>query len=121
LWSHPRRHFAILAGLSGSGKTLLAQKYAEALIEQLADSSKEQLFVQAVQPGWYDPASLFGYINPLQKDHYVRPPLLDFLLLAATNPHIPFIVILDEMNLSHPEQYFAPILSSMESGDRLRL
>lgn len=64
---------------------------------------------------------LFGYINPLVPDNYVRPPLLDFLLQAARHPDQPFTVILDEMNLSHPEQYFAPVLSAMESGERLRL
>jgi hypothetical protein len=121
LWSHPRRHFAILAGLSGSGKTLLAKRYAIALAGQYCDNPEKNLFIQAVQPGWYDPAPLFGYINPLQPDNYVRPPLLDFLLRAAGQPDQPFTVILDEMNLSHPEQYFAPVLSAMETGDRLRL
>ncbi|MFC6670783.1 McrB family protein [Marinobacterium aestuariivivens] len=121
LWAHPRRHFAILAGLSGSGKTLLAKRYGEALAAQYTEAPAQNLFIQAVQPGWYDPTPLFGYINPLQPDNYVRPPLLDFLLSAAQHPDQPFTVILDEMNLSHPEQYFAPVLSAMESGDRLRL
>ena len=31
IWSHHRRHFAILTGLSGSGKTLLARAYAKAI------------------------------------------------------------------------------------------
>lgn len=121
LWSHPRRHFAILAGLSGSGKTLLAQRYAKALAAQFVAQPERNVFVLAVQPGWYDPTPLFGYINPLMPDNYVRPPFLDFLLLAARYPEEPFIVILDEMNLSHPEQYFAPVLSAMESGEQLRL
>lgn len=121
LWANPRRHFAILAGLSGSGKTLLARRYASAIAAQFIDNPEKNVFIQAVQPGWYDPAPLFGYINPLMPDSYVRPPLLDFLLTAARHPDQPFTVILDEMNLSHPEQYFAPVLSSMESGERLRL
>ncbi|ANG64884.1 hypothetical protein A8C75_21970 [Marinobacterium aestuarii] len=121
LWAHPRRHFAILAGLSGSGKTLLAKRYGEALAAQYSETPSQNLFIQAVQPGWYDPTPLLGYINPLQPDTYVRPPLLDFLLRAAQHPDQPFTVILDEMNLSHPEQYFAPVLSAMESGDQLRL
>ena len=121
LWAHPRRHFAILAGLSGSGKTLLARRYAQAIAAQYIDNPEKNIFIQAVQPGWYDPAPLFGYINPLMPDNYVRPTLLDFLLQAARHPDQPFTVILDEMNLSHPEQYFAPVLSAMESGERLRL
>ena len=121
LWAHPRRHFAILSGLSGSGKTFLAQRYARSIAAQYIDNPEKNVFIQAVQPGWYDPAPLFGYINPLMPDNYVRPPLLDFLLQAARHPDQPFTVILDEMNLSHPEQYFAPVLSAMESGERLRL
>lgn len=120
LWAHDRRHFAILAGLSGSGKTMLAQRYGKALAEEFGSAADHNVFVQAVQPGWYDPSALFGYINPLNPDSYERSPLLDFLLKAANNPHQPFVVILDEMNLSHPEQYFAPVLSAMESGSRLR-
>ena len=121
LWANPRRHFAVLAGLSGSGKTMLAMRYATALAAQYTDTPENNLFVQAIQPQWYDPAPLFGYINPLIPDKYERPPLLDFLLRAARYPHQAFTVILDEMNLSHPEQYFAPVLSAMESGEALRL
>ncbi|MCK9620259.1 MAG: hypothetical protein M0R47_06945 [Methylobacter sp.] len=121
LWSHPRRHFAIMAGLSGSGKTLLAKSYAQALIEQFDAKPETNLFIQAVQPGWYDPTPLFGYVNPLSTGNYRRPAMLDMLLRANQHPEQPFIIILDEMNLSHPEQYFAPVLSAMESGDALRL
>lgn len=56
LWAHTQRHFAILAGLSGSGKTLLAQRYARALAAQYTDKPDKNVFIQAVQPGWYDPA-----------------------------------------------------------------
>lgn len=120
LWSHPRRHFAILAGLSGSGKTMLAQRYGATLVQQFNLEPERNVFVQAVQPGWYDPSALFGYINPLVPEKYERSALLDFLLQASNHPDQPFVVILDEMNLSHPEQYFAPVLSAMESGDPLR-
>ncbi|MCC2637412.1 MAG: hypothetical protein K0Q68_1131 [Moraxellaceae bacterium] len=121
LWAHPRRHFAILAGLSGSGKTMLARRYAQALLASLSLPAESHVFTLAVQPGWYDPSPLFGYVNPLRPDAYVRPAVLDFILRAVQNPSEPFVLILDEMNLSHPEQYLAPILSAMESGDCLRL
>lgn len=121
LWGHKQRHFAIMAGLSGSGKTLLAKRYAEALAGQFTDVPIRNVFIQPVQPGWYDPAPLFGYINPLVAGNYIRPRFLDFLLIASNHPGQPFVVILDEMNLSHPEQYFAPVLSSMESGSDLML
>ena len=110
LWSDPQRHFAVLTGLSGTGKTLLASAYGGALRED--DSGIYQL---SVQPGWYDAASVLGYVNPLRPDTYTRTGFLEFLMQAVDNPELPHIAILDEMNLSHPEQYLAPILSAMES------
>jgi hypothetical protein len=40
----------------------------------------------------------------------VRTGVLDFLLQASANPTKPYTLVLDEMNLSHPEQYLAPLL-----------
>jgi len=119
LWSHPRRHFAVLAGLSGTGKTLLARSYATAL-RVGDDVPSDGLYTLPVQPGWHDPAPLLGYVTPLSNRSYVRTPFLDFLLRAAGDPTRAFTVVLDEMNLSHPEQYFAPLLSAMETGEELR-
>ena len=120
LWTNQRRHFAILTGLSGSGKTLLAREYAKALTETTAEAS-EQLCTLPVQPGWYDPTPLLGYVNPLRGDTYEGTPFLDLLIHAVEHPKEPHVAILDEMNLSHPEQYLAPLLSAMETGDVLEL
>jgi MoxR-like ATPase len=117
LWSHDRRHFAILAGLSGSGKTLLAREYAKALTA----NENRQRFTLAVQPGWHDPGALLGFTNPLRGDSYSRTAFLEFLLTAVADPSRPYVVVLDEMNLSHPEQYMAPLLSAMETGDPIEL
>jgi 5-methylcytosine-specific restriction enzyme B len=118
LWSHPRRHFAILTGLSGSGKTLLAREYARALTRDIAD---HRLFTLPVQPGWYDPSALLGFPNPLRGESYVRTGFLEYLIAAAADPQRPYVAVLDEMNLSHPEQYMAPLLSAMETGEPIRL
>ena len=120
LWANERRHFAVLTGLSGSGKTLLARAYGEAVAGENGGSGR-QLCTVPVQPGWYDPSALLGYVNPLQGDSYVRSPFLEFLMGAADAPDRPFTVVLDEMNLSRPEQYLAPILSAMETGEALTL
>jgi MoxR-like ATPase len=117
LWSHGRRHFAILTGLSGSGKTLFAREYARAITKD----HEKGLLTLPVQPGWYDPGALLGYVNPLRSDRYVQPPFLEFLLKASGNPEHAFVVVLDEMNLSHPEQYMAPLLSAMETGEPIEL
>lgn len=120
LWSHPRRHFAVLTGLSGAGKTLLARGYALGMRSNEANP-KNGLLIVPVQPGWHDPSCLLGYVNPLDSDTYVRTGFLDFLLQASADPDRPYTVVLDEMNLSHPEQYFAPLLSAMETGDNIEL
>ena len=120
LWANERRHFAVLTGLSGSGKTLLARAYGEAVAGEDGGSGR-QLCTVPVQPGWYDPSALLGYVNPLQGDSYVRTLFLEFLIGAADAPDRPFTVVLDEMNLSRPEQYLAPILSAMETGESLTL
>jgi hypothetical protein len=120
LWAHPRRHFAILTGLSGSGKTLLATTYARAVIGE-DPAAEKRLEIVAVQPGWYDPTPLFGYVNPLETDSYEATSFLKLLLRAGEHPERPHVAVLDEMNLSHPEQYLAPILSAMETGAEIPL
>jgi 5-methylcytosine-specific restriction endonuclease McrBC GTP-binding regulatory subunit McrB len=42
-------------------------------------------------------------------------------LEASRNSHLPYFLILDEMNLARVERYFAPFLSSMESGEALTI
>ncbi|MCE1117417.1 MULTISPECIES: McrB family protein [Pseudomonas] len=120
LWSHPVRHFAVLSGISGSGKTQLALNYAQALC-QVQPQDTHRIRVIPVQPGWYDPSPLLGYVSPIQESTYLSTPFLELLLQAADNPDIPFVAILDEMNLSHPEQYMAPILSAMETHGHIEL
>jgi 5-methylcytosine-specific restriction protein B len=117
LWSNRRRHFAILTGLSGSGKTLLAREYANAI----TGGGDSRVLTLPVQPGWYDPGALLGFTNPLRGQSYVGTAFLDFLLEAAGDPERAYVAVLDEMNLSHPEQYMAPLLSTMETGGPIQL
>ncbi|WP_212100165.1 McrB family protein [Burkholderia ambifaria] len=113
LWSHPVRHFAVLTGISGSGKTQLAWHYGLAAC-RAEDGQTERVRIVPVQPGWFDPTPLFGYVSPLSQQ-YCSAPFLELLLRAARDPERPYVIILDEMNLSHPEQYLAPLLSAMET------
>jgi 5-methylcytosine-specific restriction endonuclease McrBC GTP-binding regulatory subunit McrB len=73
---------------------------------------------------------LLGYPNSLDDKHYVLPDngALTLLIEAienAENKEIqdcdPYFLILDEMNLSHVERYFADFLSTMESKDEIKL
>jgi len=120
LWSHPVRHFVVLSGISGSGKTQLALSYARALCDDI-DDKHGRVQVIPVQPGWYDPSHLLGYVNPLQESSYRTTPFLDLLQRAVEDPGQPYVAILDEMNLSHPEQYLAPVLSAMETHGWIEL
>ena len=112
LWSNERRHFAVLTGLSGTGKTKLARLYGRALT---GGEGGDHVRVFSVEPGWHDPSHLLGFVNPLSENKYQSTPFVQFLVEAIGNPSIPYVAVLDEMNLSHPEQYLAPLLSAMES------
>jgi 5-methylcytosine-specific restriction protein B len=119
--------FVILTGLSGSGKTKLAQAFAMWMSE-----SKEQYALVPVGADWTNREPLLGYPNSLKEMHYVKPDsgVLDILIRANENYLCheqdlskckPYFLILDEMNLSHVERYFADFLSTMESGEAIQL
>ncbi len=112
--------FVILSGLAGSGKTQLALAFAKALI---ADSS--QMRVVSVGADWTNREPLLGYPNALKSDEYVKPEsgALDLLIEAnkPANAKKPYFLILDEMNMSYVERYFADFLSAMESHEPIRL
>jgi hypothetical protein len=64
---------------------------------------------------------VLGYPNGLDKETYISKPALDVLLHAKETPDVPHFLILDEMNLSHVERYFADILSAIESEEDIQL
>ncbi len=106
--------FAILTGLSGSGKTMLAHAFARWIC-----LDKSQYCLVPVGADWTNREPLLGYPNALKQNEYVNPEngVLKMLINAGKNPHLPYFLILDEMNLSHVERYFADFLSVMESKD----
>ena len=117
----PDKHFVILPGVSGTGKTLLARQYARAVhgITSL-DAPDPLLFICPVRPEWTDPSGLTGYFDVLQ-NRYVVPPFLEALLVATAYPDAPVFVVLDEMNLARVEYYLADVLSGIESRHPLQL
>lgn len=54
---------------------------------------------------------------------YIKPEsgVLDLLIEANNNEKKPYFLILDEMNMSYVERYFADFLSAMESGENIQL
>ena len=115
-----RKHFVILAGISGTGKTSLALQYARAVHGLSMDAEDPLLVVCPVRPEWTDPTSLTGYYDVL-KDQYVVPPFLEALLTATAHRDSPVFAILDEMNLARVEYYFSDILSCIETNENLQL
>jgi hypothetical protein len=107
--------FAILAGLSGTGKTRLTTLLAEGLTEK----TLTQYLLLPVRPDWTDPTPLLGYFNPLT-GRYQRTVFIDFITEATRpeNRHLAYFVCLDEMNLARVEHYFADLLSAMETEDQ---
>jgi MoxR-like ATPase len=116
----PHKHFVILAGVSGTGKTQLALKYARAVhgLDQYAPDPF--LFVCPVRPEWTDPTGLTGYYDVLS-NRYMVPPFLEAVLLATAHRRSPVFVVLDEMNLARVEYYFSDVLSAIETGETLQL
>ncbi|MBU2732723.1 hypothetical protein NR402_02050 [Acidithiobacillus ferrooxidans] len=115
------KHFVILSGLSGTGKTQLALKYARAVHGLSSNTADDPLIFECpVRPEWTDPTGLTGYFDVLT-NRYVVPTFLEAVLVATAHRESPVFVILDEMNLARVEYYLSDVLSCMETGGRLQL
>ncbi|OJV81792.1 MAG: hypothetical protein BGO34_08370 [Bacteroidia bacterium 44-10] len=112
--------FVLLTGLSGSGKTKIAQSFARWISED-----KSQYKIIPVGSDWTNREPLLGYPNGLKFDEYILPDsgALRLIIEASKeeNQQKPYFLILDEMNLSHVERYFADFLSVMESDEEIML
>ena len=97
----------LLQGISGTGKTSLPLAFARAIG---ADSALVE-----VQAGWRDRQDLVGHFNTFER-RFHESEFLQAMYRAKcpANHDRPFIIVLDEMNLSHPEHYFADLLSALE-------
>ncbi len=108
--------FVILTGNSGTGKTKIAQLFAEYL--QTKNMGNYQII--PVGANWTENRHLLGFYNVITQD-YQNTRSLELLLECLNDCNNPYILILDEMNLSHVERYFADFLSAMESGKTIPL
>ncbi|MGN1254645.1 MAG: McrB family protein [Prevotella sp.] len=111
--------FVILSGLAGSGKTQLAIAFSKWIT-----TYESQVCVVPVQSGWTNREPLLGYPDALNKGEYIVSNNVVKTIQEAEkeqNQNKPYFLILDEMNLSYVERYFADFLSSMESGEPIFL
>jgi len=98
-------HFEILEGLSGTGKSSLPRYFAKF-------ANAEVLFMP-VQATWRDKTSILGFFNEFSKT-YTETEFLAALYRANYNPDRLQFFVLDEMNISRVEYYFADLLSVLE-------
>lgn len=99
----------VLAGISGTGKSELPQRYA--------DYTGAQLLTLAVQPRWDSPQDLQGFYNYVEKKFKptdLMRGLYQYNHDRALDDRI-VIVLLDEMNLARVEYYFSEFLSKLET------
>jgi len=97
----------LLQGISGTGKTSLPLAFRSAVGGDVE--------IVEVQAGWRDRQDLVGYYNAFHR-HYYATNFLQALYRAGTPAcrDRVFLMVLDEINLSRPEQFFADFLSALE-------
>ena len=98
----------ILQGISGTGKTSLAYAWGKFM--------RHSSCVASVQPSWRDRTDMFGYFNEFTKK-FNETEMLKEMYIAGYTDEV-YTVILDEMNLSRVEYYFAEMLSILEMPNR---
>ena len=103
----------VLAGVSGTGKSELPRLYSHfggVIFEQVS-----------VQPNWDSQESMLGFFNSID-NKFDAQPVLRLLAQSQQKWTVDYpgvrdavvMVLLDEMNLAHPELYFADFLSTLE-------
>ena len=97
-------HIIILQGMSGTGKTSLAQAFGSYI-----DNTST---IIPVQPMWKERTDLIGYYNEFTKK-FNETLLLEKMYEANYSDNI-YITVLDEMNIARIEYYFAEFLSLLE-------
>ncbi|WP_280771801.1 McrB family protein [Salipaludibacillus daqingensis] len=114
------KHFVILSGISGTGKTQLAKLYANAVFDLSIEETNPYLTIIPVRPDWMDATALFGYYSSFDK-RYVMPEFLRMILKARQERDKPHFILLDEMNLARVEYYLSDYLSAVESQKSIPL
>ena len=124
--------FMLLAGISGTGKSRIVRKLAQASVTEELQKKYDPKSIEngfdrwqlhkpanfeiiQVKPNWHNSLEVVGYKSNIGGAHYEFTPFVEFLARAWRHQDIPFFLCLDEMNLAPVEQYFAEFLSAIES------
>ena len=95
----------ILEGLSGTGKSSLPRLFQ--------DFIGAKTITVPVQSSWKDRNDLLGFYNDFKKQ-YKETDFLKALYESSINPQRIYCIVLDEVNLSRIEYYFADFISVLE-------
>jgi len=110
----------VLAGISGTGKSLLPRLYAKCMGMHFLNLP--------VHPGWDSPQDLFGFYNYIEQKYKATSlarAMVQFDQFNRSHWKLPkdapdltdqvLLVLLDEMNLARIEYYFSELLSRLET------
>lgn len=114
--------FMLLAGISGTGKSRIVRKLAQATTTQhyandsdrWDDNRPENFELIQVKPNWHNSMDVVGFYSNISKK-YEFTPFVEFIVKAWQHTDTPYFLCLDEMNLAPVEEYFAEFLSAIES------
>ena len=96
----------------------LFERYGDSIKTSVSEKEYNYKIIP-VGANWTENRHIVGYYNVITNE-YQSTPAYD-LIKAANNSTEPYFLILDEMNLSHVERYFADFLSAIESGEKIPL
>lgn len=122
----------MLAGISGTGKSRIVRRLAQASVTESLQKEYDLQSVTPVfdrwklhkpanfeliqvKPNWHNSMEVVGYKSNIGGSHYEFTPFIEFIARAWLHQEVPFFLCLDEMNLAPVEQYFAEFLSAIES------
>ena len=115
--------FMLLAGISGTGKSRIVRKLAQATNtktyaneeDRWSDNRPDNFELIQVKPNWHNSMDVVGFLSNMQGTHYVFTDFVRFIVKAWQHTDTPYFLCLDEMNLAPVEEYFAEFLSAIES------
>lgn len=103
----------IIAGAPGVGKTSLVEKLSKSYG---LDENFGYLEISCAK-GWTSSKDLIGFYNPLtNKFQPSKTKLIDALKNSEAYPNAPYIVLLDEANLSPIEHYWSDFIKLADSN-----
>lgn len=103
----------IIAGAPGVGKTSLVEKLSKSY-----GLNEEFGYLEiACAKGWTSSKDLIGFFNPLtNKFQPAKTKLKEALKKSEENPNAPYIVLLDEANLSPIEHYWSDFIKLADTN-----